>query len=81
VSMLSQLLSQRSVTVTGRGLTFRAVIGVRSSGLSIFWYSGDGYALEVNQSDLPNIEADGTHLWSVVFLGDLYQLDRDAGVQ
>jgi hypothetical protein len=46
--MLSRLLGERSVTVVEDGHTFRAVIGIGPSGLSIFRHSSYGNALRVN---------------------------------
>jgi len=72
VSMLSRLLGQSSVTADEGGHTFRAVIGIWPSRLSVFWYPSDWHALKVDQLDLIDSEAEETHLWSIVFLGNLY---------
>jgi hypothetical protein len=47
--MRSRLLGQRSVTVVEGGHTFRAVIGIGPSGLSIFRHPSDRHALQINQ--------------------------------
>jgi hypothetical protein len=71
---------QHVVTVVEGGLTFRAVIGIGPSRYCIFGYPCDGHALKIDQLNLTVSEADETNPWSVVFLGNLYQLDGDTGV-